>query len=100
MQAETLLSLPPGVRITDYAVSNGTLHLMLISTSSSANCPMCRTPQRLNTLAINGRFVMCPVAAIRFGSCSGPEDSFVAGQTVLVAFLPNDSHPSFCREHG
>jgi transposase len=44
MEAETLLSLPPGVRITDYTVVNGTLHLMLTSTNSLANCPECRTP--------------------------------------------------------
>jgi transposase len=44
MQAETLLSLPTGVRITDYAVMNGTLHLTLISTSTLVNCPMCLTP--------------------------------------------------------
>jgi transposase len=44
MQAETLLSLPAGVRITDYTVLNGTLHLRLMSTSPSVNCPMCQTP--------------------------------------------------------
>lgn len=44
MQAETLLSLPPGVLIADYSVMNGTLYLMLTSTSSSASCPLCLTP--------------------------------------------------------
>jgi transposase len=44
MQAETLLSLPPGVRITDYSVLNDTLYLLLTSTRSLATCPVCRTP--------------------------------------------------------
>ncbi|MGO8947255.1 MAG: ISL3 family transposase [Ktedonobacterales bacterium] len=44
MQADTLLSLPPGVTITDYVVSMGTLYLLLTSTSSSASCPVCLTP--------------------------------------------------------
>jgi hypothetical protein len=44
MKAETLLSLPRGVRITHYAVSNGALHLMLTSTSLAASCPVCMTP--------------------------------------------------------
>jgi transposase len=44
MQAETLLSLPPGVRITDYSILNSTLYLLLTSTSSSASCPLCLTP--------------------------------------------------------
>jgi transposase len=44
MQAETLLSLPPGVLIADYAVMKGTLYLLLTSTSSSARCPLCLTP--------------------------------------------------------
>jgi transposase len=44
MQAETLLSLPPGVLIADYAVMTGTLYLLLTSTSSSARCPLCLTP--------------------------------------------------------
>ncbi|MGO8948674.1 MAG: ISL3 family transposase [Ktedonobacterales bacterium] len=44
MQAETLLSLPPGVMITDYSVMNGALYLLLTSTSSSASCPLCLTP--------------------------------------------------------
>lgn len=44
MKAETLLSLPPGVTITDYVVISGTLHLVLTSTVSRASCPVCHTP--------------------------------------------------------
>ena len=44
MQAETLLSLPPGVTITKYSVLNDTLYLLLTSTSSLAHCPVCKTP--------------------------------------------------------
>src|SRR5262245_19549996 len=44
MKAETLLSLPPGIAITDYFVSVGTLHLVVRSTASRAACPVCQTP--------------------------------------------------------
>jgi transposase len=44
MKAETLLSLPAGVAITDYFISTGTLHLILTSTNRLANCPVCQTP--------------------------------------------------------
>jgi transposase len=44
MKAETLLSLPSGVTITDYGVSSGTLHLVLTSTTTRASCPVCQTP--------------------------------------------------------
>jgi transposase len=44
MKAETLLSLPPGIAITDYFVSMGTLHLVVTSTASRAACPVCQTP--------------------------------------------------------
>jgi transposase len=44
MQAETLLSIPPGVLIADHAVMNGTLYLLPTSTRLSARCPLCLTP--------------------------------------------------------
>lgn len=43
MKAETLLSLPPGIAITDYFVSMGTLHLVVTSTASRVACPVCQT---------------------------------------------------------
>ncbi len=43
MQAETLLSLPHGIAITDYQVINDTLHLVLTATAPFARCPICRT---------------------------------------------------------
>src|SRR5215469_11860163 len=63
MQAETLLSLPPGVIITDYSVMNGTLHLMLTSTSSLANCPVCTTP--------SSAYHSCYQRTFRDGPCGG-----------------------------
>jgi transposase len=44
MKAETLLSLPAGVAISDFYISTSTLHLVLTSTNPLANCPVCQTP--------------------------------------------------------
>lgn len=56
MQAETLVSLPPGGTITDDAVLNGTLHLLLTSTSSLAHCPVCLTPTAAQHSSYQRRF--------------------------------------------
>ncbi|MGZ3600467.1 MAG: transposase family protein, partial [Ktedonobacterales bacterium] len=44
MKAETLLSLPAGVAITDFFVTTGAFHLVLTSTNPWASCPVCQTP--------------------------------------------------------
>jgi transposase len=44
MQAEHLLSLPPGLVITTFLLSEATLHLSLASVGSQATCPICGTP--------------------------------------------------------
>ncbi|MBA3823437.1 MAG: ISL3 family transposase [Ktedonobacterales bacterium] len=43
MQAETLLSLPDGLVITDFYFAEATLHLLIASVGPHALCPLCKS---------------------------------------------------------